>query len=190
MYAVQTPSYYLLAVATVLVSIAALGVVSYQYTLTPSPGALSAVVLGAFGTLWGIAALAVVASAASMRSSQRFGTASVLVLLTALVSLGAAIGAGVGAPEGGIYQGVSTTLFTVLAVMYLVLAFVVSEAMLQAQRGRAVAGVSLLTTPAPAEVPAPRRRSSPRTVSVREVRGLGEAPAVPGRLRSSKRVPR
>ena len=186
MYAVQTSSYYLLAVATVLVSIAALGVVSYQYTLTPSPGALAAVVLGAFGTLWGIAALAVVVSAASMRSSQRFGTASVLVLLTALVSLGAAIGAGVGAPAGGIYQGVSTTLFTLLAVMYLVLAFVVSEAMLQAQRGRAVVGVSLV---APAEVPAPRRLSSPR-VSAREVRGLGEAPAVPGRLRSSKRVPR
>jgi len=192
MYAVQTSSYYLLAVATVLVSIAALGVVSYQYTLTPSSGALAAVVLGAFGTLWGIAALAVVASAASMKSSQRFGTASVLVLLTALVSLGAAIGAGVGAPAGGIYQGVSTTLFTLLAVMYLVLAFVVSEAMLQAQRGRAAVGVSLLNvqSPAPAEVPTPRRRSSPRTVSAREVRGLGEAPAVPGRLRSSKRVPR
>lgn len=135
MYAVETSAYYLLAVATILVNVAALGVSVVQYQQTPSNGSLSAVVLGAFSAVWGIMALAVVASAAAMRSSKRFGAASVLVLLTALVSLGGAIAAGYGAPAGGIYQGASTTLFTVLIVMYLVLSFMVSEAMLQAQRG-------------------------------------------------------
>ena len=191
MYAVQTPSYYLLAVATVLVSIAALGSVAYQYTLAPSAGTLAAVVLGVFGALWGIAALAVVASAAAMHSSQRFGTASVLVLLTALVSLGGAIAAGYGVVgTGSVYQGVGTALFTVLAVMYLVLSFVVSEAMLQAQRGRVPAGIPLLNIQPPAEAPTPRRRSTPRAVSARELKSLGNPQAVPGRLRSSKKTPR
>lgn len=135
MYAVETSSYYLLAVATFLVNVAALGVAAVQYQQTPSNASLSAVVLGAFSAVWGIMALAVVGSAAAMRSSKRFGTASVLVLLTALVSLGGAIASGHGAPAGGIYQGASTALFTVLIVMYLVLSFIVSEAMLQAQRG-------------------------------------------------------
>jgi hypothetical protein len=135
MYAVETSSYYLFAVATVLINLAALGVVSYQYTLAQSSGALSAIVLGAFAALWAIASLIVVAMAARKRSSKLFATASVLVLLTALVSLGAAIAAGYGSPDGGIVQGASTALFTVLIVLYVGLSFVVSEAMLQAQRG-------------------------------------------------------
>ena len=136
MYVVETSSYYLLAVATILVNVAALGVAAVQYQQTPSNGSLSAVVLGAFSAVWGIMALAVVGSAAAMRSRKRFGTASVLVLLTALVSLGGAIAAGYGVVgTGSVYQGVGTALFTVLIVMYLVLSFVVSEAMLQARRG-------------------------------------------------------
>jgi len=136
MYAVETSSYYLLAVATILVNVAALGVAAVQYQQAPTSGALSAVVLGAFAAVWGIMALAVVGSAAAKRSSKRFGTASVLVLLTAIVSLGAAIAAGYGVvATGSVYQGVGVSLFTVLIVMYLALSFVVSEAMLQAQRG-------------------------------------------------------
>jgi hypothetical protein len=136
MYAVETSSYYLLAVATILVNVAALGVAAVQYQQAATAGALSAVVLGAFAAVWGIMALAVVGSAAAMRSSKRFGSASVLVLLTAVVSLGAAIAAGYGVVgTGNVYQGVGTALFTVLIVMYIALSFVVSEAMLQARRG-------------------------------------------------------
>jgi hypothetical protein len=131
MSAVQTPSYYLLAVATVLVNISVLGVVAYQYAQFGGAAALAATTIAAFSTVWGIAALAVVAKA---RTSKQFGTASVLVLLTALVSLGGAVAAGY-TPEGA-YQGVGTSLFTVLVIMYLVLSFVVSEAMLQALRRR------------------------------------------------------
>jgi len=159
MYSVETPSYYLLAASTVLIHVAALGVVAYDYTLNASAGALAGIVLGAFGTLWGIAAVAVVAYAASQRSSKLFGTASVLVLLTAIVSLASAIAAGLS--TGGVYQAVSTSLFTVLVVMYLVLSFVVSEAMIQALRGRsapqvAVSVASLLPTPPPRS---PRRKT-------------------------------
>lgn len=136
MYAVETSSYYLLAVATVLVNVAALGVASVLYQQAPTNGALSAVVLGAFSAAWGIMALAVVGWAASMRSIKRFATASVLVLLTSFVSLGAAIAAGYGVVgTGNVYQGVGVSLFTVLSVMYLALSFVVSDAMIQALRG-------------------------------------------------------
>jgi len=132
MYSVQLSSYYLIAVSTLLINITALAVVAYQQTSTPSTGTLAAIVLGAFTVVWAIMAFVVVWSAATSGSSKRFGTASVLVLLTAVVSLGGAIAAGYDAPSGGIIQGVSTTLFTILVVLYLALSFIVSEDMLRA----------------------------------------------------------
>lgn len=147
MYSVRTSSYYLLAVATVLTNIAALGVVAYQYTQSDAKGVLASLVLGAFGTLWGIASLIVISVAAMRSSSRMFAVGSLLVLLTAVVSLGAAIGAGYDAPDGGILQGVSTALFTVLVVMYTVLAFSASESMLQAQREMIVVKTVSETTP-------------------------------------------
>jgi len=130
--AVTVPSYYLLTAATVAVNVVALGLVSYMYTQSSTPAVIAAIALGAFALAWALFALIYVGRAAKAGSSKRFGTGSVLVLLTGVVALGAAIAAGYGVVgTGSVYQGVATALFTVLAFMYLLLSFVVSEDMIR-----------------------------------------------------------